>query len=68
MSNSDPAALPRLKKAVIRTGNSLGLVIPSRFVKQVGIKPGDEVEVSYDVYRGEICYRIVSRRQLTLVK
>ena len=57
-----------LKKTVIRTGNSLGLVIPSRFVKQVGVRSGDEVELTYDVFKGEITYRVVSRRQLTLVK
>lgn len=57
-----------LRKTVIKTGNSLGLVIPSRFVKRVGVRQGDEVEVEYDIFNGEIRYRIVSRRQLTLVK
>lgn len=49
---------------VFRTGNSLAVTIPSRFVLSVGVKSGDSVKVQAMASRGRIIYRFSSNRQL----
>ena len=52
---------------VLKTGNSLAVVIPANFVKKVGVKPGDKVKISTKPHHGEITYTFLNIRQLTLV-
>lgn len=55
-----------MKQKVIQSGNSLAVTIPSQFVKAVGIKPGDQVEVEPKLEEGKITYTFSGVRQLTL--
>ncbi len=55
-----------MKQKVIQSGNSLAVTIPSQFVKAVGIKPGDQVEVKPKLEEGKIVYTFSGVRQLTL--
>lgn len=52
---------------MIRTGNSLAVVIPAQYIKQVGIKQGDHVEISLKPREGQIVYTFLNVRQLSLV-
>lgn len=51
---------------VIRTGNSLGVTIPSDFVKSVGIRAGDAVKVETEADKGVIVYSFSGAKQLPL--
>ena len=50
----------------MRVGNSLGVVVPSDFVKSVGVKPGDFVRVSLHQDKMEIIYKFSGIQQLSL--
>jgi antitoxin component of MazEF toxin-antitoxin module len=52
---------------VIRTGNSLAVVVPANFVKKVGVKSGDKVKVTVNLHQGKITYEFINIRQLSLV-
>lgn len=52
---------------VIRTGNSLAVVVPAKFVKKAGVKPGDKVKLSINLHQGKITYEFINVRQLSLV-
>lgn len=52
---------------VVRTGNSLAVVVPARFVNQAGVQAGDHVDVSINYEEGKITYTFLSIRQLNLV-
>lgn len=56
-----------LSNTVIRTGNSLAVVVPSQFVKRVGVKAKDKVEVTLHPETGQITYTFLNVRQLPLV-
>lgn len=51
---------------VFRTGNSLAVTLPSRFVADIGIKSGDTVRVKILVPQGRIVYQFTQSRQLAL--
>ena len=55
-----------MKQKVFRTGHSLAVVVPSAFVKDLSIKPGDEVDVTADEPRGKLTYTFPSISQLPL--
>lgn len=55
-----------MKQKVLRTGNSFAVVVPSRFVRDLAIKPGDPVRVSPDRRRGKITYTFQNVTQLSL--
>jgi antitoxin component of MazEF toxin-antitoxin module len=55
-----------MTQKVIRTGNSLAVVIPSEFVKSIGIKPSDEVRVEIEAEKGKITYFFSGAKQLPL--
>ena len=40
--------VPRTKAKLRRLGSSFGFVVPSETVKQLGLKPGDEVILEID--------------------
>lgn len=52
---------------VLKTGNSLALVIPAKFANKVGVKTGDSVKVETDTSNGVIKFTFLNVRQLSLV-
>ncbi|OGG24327.1 hypothetical protein A3A79_04040 [Candidatus Gottesmanbacteria bacterium RIFCSPLOWO2_01_FULL_43_11b] len=56
-----------MTQKVLRTGNSIAVVIPSKFARDVAIKPGDPVHVSSDRKRGKITYTFANVTQLSLL-
>ena len=61
MSHSD------IYNTVIKTGNSLAVVVPAKFVKRAGVKAGDKVKVTLKLQKGQIVYEFINIRQLSLV-
>lgn len=55
-----------MKQKVMKTGNSLGVTIPADFVKLIGIKPGDEVEVERHIENNEVVYKFSGVQQLPI--
>lgn len=55
-----------MEQKIIRTGNSLGVTVPADFVKAVGIRPGDTVEVRKDLETGRVIYTFHGAKQLPL--
>lgn len=53
---------------VIKAGNSFAITIPAKFVKQTGVKLGDEVLVEENPEEGKILLTIKNLRQLPLLK
>lgn len=56
-----------MTKHVVKTGNSLAVVVPAKFVNRTGIQSGDPVDVQIDYEKGTITYTFISIRQLNLV-
>jgi len=54
------------RQKVIKTGNSLAVTIPSRFVQSLGLKPGGEVGVDVKLETGQIVYTFSGTKQLPL--
>lgn len=55
-----------MSQKIIRTGNSLAVVVPSRFVKNVGIKAGQDVEVNIVPEEGKVVYTFTGAKQLSI--
>lgn len=51
---------------VVRTGNSLAVTIPSKFVKITGLKAGDRVKSTIKAETNTIAYKFLDTRQLPL--
>ena len=58
---------PPQVKHVVKTGNSLAVVVPAKFVNACGIQAGDPVRLSINYEEGKITYTFISIRQLNLV-
>jgi antitoxin component of MazEF toxin-antitoxin module len=56
-----------LTESVVKTGNSLAVVIPSSFVRKLGIRPKDRVSLKINPATGKITYTFTNMRQLPLV-
>jgi len=56
-----------MAEKIIKTGNSAAVTLPAKFVKNLGLKVGDPVEVKIDYVKGEITFRFPGARQLQLV-
>lgn len=54
------------RQKIIKTGNSLAVTIPSRFVDMVGIKAGEEVLVNAEPEKGRIVCLFSGSKQLPL--
>jgi antitoxin component of MazEF toxin-antitoxin module len=54
------------KQKIIKTGNSLAVTVPSRFVHSVGIQAGQEVEVKTKPESGQVVYSFSGTKQLPL--
>lgn len=57
-----------MKQKIIKAGNSLAVTIPSSFIKNIGINPGDEVNVEPQPDHGQIIYKFSGIRQLSLTQ
>jgi antitoxin component of MazEF toxin-antitoxin module len=55
-----------MTQKVMKVGNSLGVTIPSKFVKAVGIKPGDNVKVKLVLENNQVIYSFKGAKQLSL--
>lgn len=54
------------KQKIIKTGNSLAVTIPSDFVKTVGIKAGQTVQVKIEPETGKVTCAFSGTKQLPL--
>ncbi len=54
------------KNKVIKAGNSTAVTVPADFVKKVGVKIGDTVEVETNLEEGHVIYTFSGVRQLVL--
>jgi len=52
---------------VIRTGNSLAVTIPIRFVRSVGVRAGDNVKVELEPNTGKAIFFFFGAKQLPLL-
>ena len=50
----------------MKVGNSIGVTIPVKFIKSVGIKPGDLVEVRTVLETGQVIFTFKGTKQLSL--
>ncbi|MFC1711498.1 AbrB/MazE/SpoVT family DNA-binding domain-containing protein [Patescibacteria group bacterium] len=55
-----------MKQKVFRVGNSVGVTIPSDFVKAIGIKSGDTVEVEKIMEKNQLIYKFSGVQQLLI--
>lgn len=55
-----------MKQKVMKIGNSVGVTVPVDFVKAIGIKPGDTVEVRKRIESNEVVYRFSGIQQLPI--
>jgi len=55
-----------MKQKVFRTGNSLAVVVPVQFVKLLGVKPKDNVQVLAQPENGRVIYKFSGALQLPL--
>jgi len=65
-SNHKKVAVAK-RSTVIKTGNSLVVVVPAKFARKLGITPGDQVNFSVSEKQGKITYTFLNVRQLSLV-
>ncbi len=50
---------------ILKVGNSLGVTLPSNFVKNLSLKPGDQVEVIHDL-NNTLTLNFIDSHQLSL--
>lgn len=55
-----------MAEKIIKTGNSAAVTLPAKFVRDLNLKIGDQVEVRIDYVKGEISFRFPGARQLPL--
>ncbi|KKS80431.1 MAG: hypothetical protein UV54_C0006G0006 [Candidatus Beckwithbacteria bacterium GW2011_GWA2_43_10] len=55
-----------MSQKVMRVGNSIGVTVPSQFVKTVGIRVGDSVKVKTILETGQVIYTFQGVKQLSL--
>lgn len=56
-----------IEQKIIKTGNSLAITIPAKFVKITGLKPGDRVQININAQKGNLQCTFLDIRQLHLV-
>lgn len=55
-----------MSQKILKTGNSLAVVIPADFIKDIGAKAGDEVKVFPKPEKGKVLYKFSGACQLPL--
>lgn len=53
---------------IIQVGNSLAVTIPSKFIKQTGLKLGDEINIKTIATKGKLVIHFKNMRQLPLIQ
>ncbi len=56
-----------MDQKILKTGNSLCVTIPSKFVRILGLKAGDDVQVKSDLARGAMKCIFTGSGQMTLL-
>ncbi len=56
-----------MKQKILKTGNSLAVTIPAKFVRILGLKPGDTVEVKSNIAKGTLHSTFTGTGQLNLL-
>jgi antitoxin component of MazEF toxin-antitoxin module len=56
-----------MEQKILKTGNSLAVTIPSRFVKILGLKPGQTVQTQSNIAKGTLRYTFTGTGQLPLL-
>ncbi|MBM3205571.1 hypothetical protein FJZ41_01820 [Candidatus Shapirobacteria bacterium] len=54
------------KQKIIKTGHSLAVTVPSFFVRLLGIRPGQDVEVAVEQETGQVICTFSGSKQLPL--
>lgn len=57
-----------MRQKIFRSGNSLTVVVPAKFARQIGLKQGDNVMVRTDIEKGRLICDFPTPRQLQLEK
>lgn len=52
----------------MKVGNSIGVTVPSKFIKSVGVKIGDNVKVKIKLSTGQVIYTFKGAKQLSLTE
>jgi antitoxin component of MazEF toxin-antitoxin module len=55
-----------MRQKVMKIGNSLGVTVPADFVRAVGIRPGDSVEVKKVAHKNQMIYQFSGIQQLLI--
>lgn len=55
-----------MAQKILKTGNSLAVVVPADFIKNIGAKAGDNVRVFPKPEKGEVLYKFSGAMQLPL--
>lgn len=55
-----------MRQKVLKTGNSLAVVVPADFVKKFGVEAGDQVVVDRNLKKASLTYHFPTPRQLQL--
>lgn len=55
-----------MAQKVIKTGNSAAVTIPAEFVKDLGVRIGDQVKVRLEKDKGKVIYTFSGAKQLSL--
>lgn len=55
-----------MRQKVIRAGNSSAVTVPAEFIKTVGAKIGDTVDVETSPEKGKVTYTFSGVRQLAI--
>ena len=55
------------RQKIFKTGNSLAVTLPFRLVNQLGLKPGQEVEMKVNLERLRVSYKFRGVKQLSLL-
>ena len=57
-----------MSQRILKTGNSLAVTIPSKFVKALGIKRGDEVKIERRIDKGSLTLHFRGAQQLPIAE
>lgn len=55
-----------MPQKILKTGNSLAVVVPADFIKNIGAKAGDDVRVFPKPEKAEVLYKFSGACQLPL--
>lgn len=53
-----------MRQKIMKVGNSVGVTVPADFVKSIGVRAGDSVDVKTKPEKGEVVYKFSGIQQL----